>query len=98
MKKYGFGVDIGGTTCKIGLFEMNGTLIEDWEIKTNTENKGASILDDVAVAIEGKMQSAGIQKRKSRASEWVFRDRLPVTAQYYSVSISAGVNSMLQRY
>ena len=53
MKKYGFGVDIGGTTCKIGLFEMNGTLIEDWEIKTNTENKGASILDDVAAAIEG---------------------------------------------
>ena len=64
MKKYGFGVDIGGTTCKIGLFEMNGTLIEDWEIKTNTENKGASILDDVAVAIEGKMQSAGIAKEE----------------------------------
>ena len=65
MKKYGFGVDIGGTTCKIGLFEMNGTLIEDWEIKTNTENKGASILDDVAVAIEGKMQSAGIAKEET---------------------------------
>lgn len=64
MKKYGFGVDIGGTTCKIGLFEMNGTLIEDWEIKTNTENKGASILDDVAAAIEGKMQSAGIAKEE----------------------------------
>ena len=64
MKKYGFGVDIGGTTCKIGLFEMNGTLIEDWEIKTKTENKGASILDDVAAAIEGKMQSAGIAKEE----------------------------------
>ena len=23
MKKYGFGVDIGGTTCKIGLFETD---------------------------------------------------------------------------
>lgn len=64
MKKYGFGVDIGGTTCKIGLFEMNGTLVEDWEIKTNTENKGASILEDVAASIEGRMQSAGIKKEE----------------------------------
>lgn len=28
MKQYGFGVDIGGTTCKIGLFDMNGTILE----------------------------------------------------------------------
>ena len=28
MKKYGFGVDIGGTTCKIGLFETTGVLVE----------------------------------------------------------------------
>ena len=62
MKKYGFGVDIGGTTCKIGLFKMNGTLLSDWEIKTNTENNGASILDDVATAIEGKMKEEGITK------------------------------------
>lgn len=62
MKKYGFGVDIGGTTCKIGLFETNGTLLEDWEIKTNTENNGASILEDVATAIEAKMTEDGIAK------------------------------------
>lgn len=62
MKKYGFGVDIGGTTCKIGLFEMNGTLLSDWEIKTNTENNGASILEDVAAAIEGKLAAEGISK------------------------------------
>ena len=45
MKKYGFGVDVGGTTCKIGLFDMSGVILEKWEIKTNTENNGASILD-----------------------------------------------------
>ena len=28
MKKYAFGVDIGGTTIKIGLFETSGNLIE----------------------------------------------------------------------
>ena len=44
MKKYAFGVDVGGTTCKIGLFETSGELIEKWEIKTNTKNNGAAIL------------------------------------------------------
>lgn len=33
--KYGFGVDIGGTTIKIGLFSVEGDLIEKWEIPTN---------------------------------------------------------------
>ena len=36
MKKYGFGVDIGGTTCKLGLFETTGNLLEKWEIPTDT--------------------------------------------------------------
>lgn len=62
MKKYGFGVDIGGTTCKIGLFETTGTLLDKWEIKTNTANGGASILDDVAAAVEGKLAERGIDR------------------------------------
>lgn len=62
MKKYGFGVDIGGTTCKIGLFETSGKLIDKWEIRTNTDNNGASILNDVAQAIAGKMDKEGIAK------------------------------------
>lgn len=60
MKKYGFGVDIGGTTCKIGLFETTGTLLDKWEIKTNTQNGGASILDDVAAFIKDKMAAEKI--------------------------------------
>ena len=36
--KYGFGVDIGGTTIKIGLFSVEGDLIEKWEIPTNKGN------------------------------------------------------------
>ena len=60
MKKYGFGVDIGGTTCKIGLFETTGKLLDKWEIKTNTENGGASILDDVTAAISDKMAAEKI--------------------------------------
>ena len=62
MKKYAFGVDIGGTTCKIGFFETNGTLLDKWEIKTNRENNGASVLADVAHAVEGKLEKEGISK------------------------------------
>lgn len=62
MKQYGFGVDIGGTTCKIGFFDMSGTVLEKWEIKTNTENGGASILDDVAAEVLGKLKEKGIKK------------------------------------
>ena len=62
MKKYAFGVDVGGTTCKIGFFETSGTLIDKWEIKTNTENGGASILPDVAASVEAKLSERGIGK------------------------------------
>ena len=36
--------------------------MDKWEIKTNTENNGASILDDIVAALEGKMADAGISK------------------------------------
>ncbi len=62
MKKYAFGVDIGGTTCKIGFFETTGVLLDKWEIHTNTENGGANILPDVAKAIDNKLAQEGISK------------------------------------
>ena len=63
MKKYGFGVDVGGTTCKIGFFENSGNMLDKWEIKTNTENHGASILDDIVASLESKLADAGISRR-----------------------------------
>ncbi len=62
MKKYGFGVDIGGTTCKIGLFETTGTLVEKWEIPTRKENNGENILPDVSAFINSKMVEKDILK------------------------------------
>ena len=62
MKKYGFGVDIGGTTCKIGLFETTGVLLEKWEIPTRKENNGENILPDVAAFIAAKMVEKEIMK------------------------------------
>lgn len=62
MKKYGFGVDVGGTTCKIGLFETTGKLLDKWEIPTDTSDSGKNILDDVARSLKGKMGAEGIAK------------------------------------
>lgn len=58
--KYSFGVDLGGTTIKIGFFETSGKLLESWEIPTRKEDSGSHILEDIARAIDGKMKEAGI--------------------------------------
>lgn len=50
--QYGFGVDLGGTTVKLAQFDREGTMLHKWEIPTRTEEKGAHILPDIAVAIE----------------------------------------------
>lgn len=60
--KYCFGIDIGGTTVKIGLFTTEGELLEKWEIKTRTENHGEAILPDVAESLQNKMQEKNIRK------------------------------------
>lgn len=60
MSRYAFGVDVGGTTVKIGLFDSEGHVLDKWEIPTNKENKGASILPDIAHSLLGKMKEKGI--------------------------------------
>lgn len=52
--KYCFGIDIGGTTIKLGLFKKNGTLLEKWEIRTNKDENGIYILSDIAATIKKK--------------------------------------------
>lgn len=61
-KKYAFGVDIGGTTVKMGLFDEEGTVLEKWEIPTNTENHGSAVLPDIAAEIEAKSAEKNIAK------------------------------------
>ena len=61
-----FGVDIGGTTVKLGLFSEAGAIVEKWEIVTRTENEGAAILPDVAEAINGKLEQHSIEKEQVR--------------------------------
>lgn len=54
--KYCFGVDIGGTTVKMGLFQNDGTLLDKWEIVTRTENQGEAILPDIALSLKNKYE------------------------------------------
>ncbi len=60
MNKYVFGVDLGGTTVKMGLFDMEGNVLDKWEIPTVTANKGEQILPDIANSIKSKMAEKGI--------------------------------------
>lgn len=62
MAKYCFGVDLGGTTVKMGLFTDTGEVIDKWEIPTRKENSGENILPDIAKAIEDKISEKGINK------------------------------------
>ena len=55
MGNYAFGIDIGGTTVKMGLFDNKGALLDKWEIPTRTEEDGAEILPDVAASLLTKL-------------------------------------------
>ena len=60
MAKYGFGLDLGGTTCKCGLFTTEGELVEKWEVPTDTTNGGVNILKNLAQAVTNKMEEKNI--------------------------------------
>lgn len=55
MGRYCFGIDVGGTTVKIGLFDEEGGLLEKWEIPTRTAENGKNILPDIAKALRDKL-------------------------------------------
>ncbi len=52
MSKYVVGVDVGGTTVKLGLFTVDGDVISKWEIPTRTKDDGSHILPDIADSIK----------------------------------------------
>lgn len=60
--KYGFGVDLGGTTVKLAWFNENGDLLDKWEIPTVTADGGAQILPDIAASIDGYLKNTGIDR------------------------------------
>ena len=62
--RYCFGVDVGGTTVKLGFFDEEGNLLEKWEIPTMTEDHGKNILPDVAASILDKMKEREVSREE----------------------------------
>ena len=60
MANYIYGIDIGGTTVKMGLFDEEGTMIDKWEIVTHKEDGGEQILPDIAASIKEKNEEKNI--------------------------------------
>ncbi len=62
--RYGFGVDLGGTTVKIAWFNESGTMLNKWEIPTVTENDGAQVLPDIAASVLAFLEKQNIDRQQ----------------------------------
>lgn len=62
MKKYVFGVDVGGTSVKLGLFDTDGVLLEKWQIPTRVCDDENRILQDIADAVQEKRAERGLKQ------------------------------------
>lgn len=60
--KYGFGIDLGGTTVKLAYFSENGEMLDKWEIPTDVSDSGSHILGDIAKSVLGYLEEKGIAR------------------------------------
>ncbi len=63
-ERYGFGVDLGGTTVKIAWLDETGNMLEKWEIPTVTDNGGAQILPDIAASVLAFLEKKNVDRRQ----------------------------------
>ena len=86
MEKYLVGIDIGGTTVKLGLFDIEGELLHNWEIETRKIENGKYILGDIANSIDQLLKEKNINKENV---EQILRDE--VGKKFSTVLEHAGV-------
>ena len=60
--KYAFGVDLGGTSVKLGFFTSEGELIRKWEIPTDRTDDCVNVIPDIARSLRGEMEKEGIRE------------------------------------
>jgi len=60
--KYGYGVDLGGTTVKLAFFDREGSLLRKWEIPTDVSRDGENILPDIAASIAKDISDNGLDR------------------------------------
>ena len=58
--KYGYGIDLGGTTVKLAFFDADGHMLNKWEIPTVTADGGKQILPDIAASIKAHLAKVGV--------------------------------------
>lgn len=61
MAKQIIGVDVGGTTIKIGRFTLDGTLLQKWDIPTNRTQNGRFIVQEILDSISSHVQISEIK-------------------------------------
>ena len=76
MGKKCIGIDVGGTTVKVGMFELDGTLVKKWEVPTRKEENGKYILPDVAASIRKVLNEQNISLPESESTARFFRTAL----------------------
>lgn len=60
--KFVFGVDVGGTTIKMGLFSVTEGIADKWEIFTDITDGGKNILNDISKSVSGELIKFGIPR------------------------------------
>ena len=58
--RYGFGVDLGGTTVKLAWFDEAGAMLHKWEIPTVKDDGGSRILPDIAETVLAYLKQTGV--------------------------------------
>ncbi len=62
MRPYAIGMDIGGTTVKLGLFDAQAQLLDRWEIPTHTQDNGVHVLPDAVNSIRNRLAQKGLNR------------------------------------
>lgn len=62
MEQVCFGIDIGGTAVKVGLFNVEGKLLNKWDFATKKTGNGKDILKDAAVFVLDKIKELKLDK------------------------------------
>ena len=60
MEQLCIGIDLGGTSIKMGMFGADAKLLKKWEIPTDTSNKGENIIKDIAKSIKKELKASDL--------------------------------------
>ncbi len=60
--QYCFGIDIGGTSIKCGLFTEAGDVVKKWEIPTDRSEQGKKVPYDIAATVRETMEEQKLRK------------------------------------